>query len=60
MVDADIDDVSVDTKQSSSSLILPLAVLVRLDRVLHMTHRFEEFRVTGRIELQASVGQAGR
>lgn len=57
MVDADIDDVSVDTKQSSfSSLILPLAVLVRLDCVLHMTHRLEEFRVTGRIESQASVG----
>lgn len=42
------------------SLTLPLAVLVRLDCVVHMTHRFEEFRVTGRIESQASVGMANK
>lgn len=37
-----------------------LRFLVRLDLVLHMTHRFEEFRFTGRIESKASVGQADR
>lgn len=28
--------------------------------ITYMTHRLEEFRITGRIELQASVGQAGK
>lgn len=57
MVYAGIDDVSVDTAEARLFFLLShyrLRFLVQLDRVLDTTHRFEEFRVTGRIESQAN------